>query len=185
MIARILTMLAVISACAFVLYAIVWGYETWRAGKVAEGDRAGAARVQAQWDEADRKRNTETLVRVAEENLESKRRMAKQETNRAQSETERRAALADARAARAESLRMSEWADAQVRRATAGAAQGADSAPGQQCQTAGSAAGMLADVLKRADDRAGILAEHADRARAAGLQCQRDYEALTLKATAP
>lgn len=50
MITRILTWLAVIAACAAVLYAIVWGYETWRDGKVAEGDRAGAARVKAQWD---------------------------------------------------------------------------------------------------------------------------------------
>lgn len=38
---------------------------------------------------------------------------------------------------------------------------------------------LLADVLKRADDRAGQLAEYADRARAAGLACQRAYQSLT------
>lgn len=65
MIARILTVLAVIAACAAVLYAIVWGYETWRDGKVAEGDRAGAARVQAQWDADKVKRAGEKDAAVA------------------------------------------------------------------------------------------------------------------------
>ncbi|WP_334070261.1 DUF2514 family protein, partial [Burkholderia cepacia] len=49
--------------------------------------------------------------------------------------------------------------------------------------TGGSAAGdaldLLANVLGRADQRAGDLAEYADRARIAGQQCERDYDALT------
>ncbi len=44
---------------------------------------------------------------------------------------------------------------------------------------------VLADVLQRADDRAGALADFADRAHAAGLACQRAYtsarEALTAR----
>lgn len=39
--------------------------------------------------------------------------------------------------------------------------------------------GVLADVLTRADRRAGILAEYADAARIAGEACQRSYDALT------
>lgn len=39
--------------------------------------------------------------------------------------------------------------------------------------------GMLADVLGRADQRAGILAEYADAARIAGQACERSYDALT------
>jgi hypothetical protein len=38
--------------------------------------------------------------------------------------------------------------------------------------------GVLADVLGRADARAGILAEYADRARIAGQLCEQSYEAL-------
>lgn len=38
---------------------------------------------------------------------------------------------------------------------------------------------LIADVLGRADQRAGELAEYADRARIAGQQCERDYDALT------
>ncbi|MGT2453790.1 DUF2514 family protein [Cupriavidus basilensis] len=38
--------------------------------------------------------------------------------------------------------------------------------------------GMLAHVLSRADQRAGILAEYADAARIAGQACERAYDAL-------
>ncbi|WP_425591458.1 DUF2514 family protein [Brenneria nigrifluens] len=38
---------------------------------------------------------------------------------------------------------------------------------------------LLADVLQRADDRAGELAAYADRARVAGLTCERAYDAIT------
>ncbi|RQZ18155.1 DUF2514 family protein [Burkholderia sp. Bp9031] len=44
--------------------------------------------------------------------------------------------------------------------------------------TTGDALDLLADVLGSIDDRAGELAEYADRARIAGQQCERDYGAL-------
>ncbi|VWC27090.1 gp23 [Burkholderia lata] len=44
---------------------------------------------------------------------------------------------------------------------------------------AGDTLDLLADVLGRADQRAGDLAEYADRAGMAGQQCERDYDALT------
>lgn len=53
-----------------------------------------------------------------------------------------------------------------------------DPAPESQRETAAAAAGMLAQLQRRADERAGILADYADRARIAGLQCQADYDAL-------
>lgn len=43
---------------------------------------------------------------------------------------------------------------------------------------AGDPIGVLADVLERADRRAGILAEYADTARSAGLACERAYDSL-------
>ena len=54
-----------------------------------------------------------------------------------------------------------------------------DSPTVENCTAAGDAIGVLADVLGRADRRAGILASYADAARAAGLKCERDYDALT------
>lgn len=39
--------------------------------------------------------------------------------------------------------------------------------------------GVLADVFTRADQRAGELAEYADRLRIAGTGCERAYDALT------
>ena len=54
-----------------------------------------------------------------------------------------------------------------------------DPAAAGQRETAASAAGMLAELQRRADERAGILASVADEARAAGLNCERRYDALT------
>ena len=181
---RVLIWIGVLAAAALLVGGVVKGYEHWRDSVRAEGKADGLREKQAEWDEADRKRDLEALAKVAEDNIESKRRMALQERNRAEIDRERRAAVADARAARAESLRMSEWADAQVRIAAANRGA-ADPAAGQQCEAAGGAAGVLAHVLKQLDERAGILAEYADRARLAGQQCERDYQALTLKATTP
>jgi hypothetical protein len=52
-----------------------------------------------------------------------------------------------------------------------------DSAPGAHEPPAADAIGVLADVLGRADARAGVLAAFADRAHAAGLACEADYDA--------
>ncbi len=38
---------------------------------------------------------------------------------------------------------------------------------------------LLADVLRRADERAGFLAAYADQSRAAGDACERAYDSLT------
>ncbi len=55
----------------------------------------------------------------------------------------------------------------------------ADTTPGPVGAAAGDALGVLADVLSRADRRAGVLAAAADAAHAAGRQCEADYDALT------
>lgn len=46
-------------------------------------------------------------------------------------------------------------------------------------EATGDPIGVLADVLGRADERAGVLAAYADAARIAGKSCERDYDALT------
>lgn len=66
--------------------------------------------------------------------------------------------------------------DLRVRLNAAVAAARATTAPGGEA--AGDPIGVLADVLSRADERAGILADYADRARIAGLACERSYDSL-------
>lgn len=49
---------------AGVIFGIVHGYELWRDSKVAEGDKAGAARVTAQWDADIKKRDADKLASI-------------------------------------------------------------------------------------------------------------------------
>ena len=70
-----------------------------------------------------------------------------------------------------------------LRSAAAAAAARCNPTPGNPATPAASAAAagpglVLADVLSRADDRAGGLAEAFDRAYAAGLACERIHDAL-------
>ncbi|MDB1108057.1 DUF2514 family protein [Pseudomonas extremaustralis] len=86
-------------------------------------------------------------------------------------------ATADATAARASADGLRGAADALAARLAA------SQASGNSCTAAASAAAtravmVLADVLKRADQRAGDLATVADQARARGLTCEQAYDAL-------
>jgi len=106
---------------------------------------------------------------------EEQRRTAAQSEIANDANQQRTAALADAFAARAAAGSLQQRVDQLV----AAARHPASSAGGP---AAGDALDLLADVLGRADQRAGELAEYADRARIAGQQCERDYDALTAAA---
>ena len=84
---------------------------------------------------------------------------------------------ADARAAGAAADRLREQLATITRAASAGARVAAGDAASLASERAAAAdtARVLADVLQRADDRAGALADFADRANAAGLACERTY----------
>lgn len=103
---------------------------------------------------------------------ESNRRAAAQSENAKDANQQRTTALADAFAARAAAGSLQQRVDQLVAVARHPAAAAGS-------QAAGNALDLLADVLGRADQRAGELAEYADRARIAGQQCERDYDALT------
>lgn len=60
-----------------------------------------------------------------------------------------------------------------------------DSGVAQRGASATRAAMVLSDLLQRADKRAGELAVAYDRARIAGLTCERSYQSLTVKAESP
>ena len=85
-------------------------------------------------------------------------------------------AQADATAAGIESGRLHE----QARRLAARASQCASN-PGtaQGSPSAREPAMVLADLLSRADERAGELAAAYDRARVSGLACERAYDAIS------
>ncbi|MBN3744595.1 DUF2514 family protein [Burkholderia sp. Se-20373] len=127
----------------------------------ADGGRAAAAAAQkAQLDAV-------TAARA-----EDQRRSAAQQEIANDANQQRTAALADAFAARAAAGSLQQRVDQLVAAARHPAASAGSPA-------AGDALDLLADVLGRADQRAGDLAEYADRARIAGQQCERDYDALT------
>ncbi len=180
MIARILVWLAVIAACAAVLYAIVWGYETWRDGKVAEGDRAGAARVQALWDADRAQAQAAALEKRRLDAVETERRLKAQEENqRAQNRQ-----IADARR---DAERAAASADGLQLRATAYLdAAGCGGRTGDSAvDCIRQAVAQITDALGSCGRIARQVAADADDARARGLKCEADYDALTLKATTP
>ncbi|HDR9176316.1 DUF2514 family protein [Burkholderia vietnamiensis] len=114
------------------------------------------------------------LAAVVAARAEEQRRTAAQSEVARDANQQRTAALADAFAARAAAGSLQQRVD-QLVAATRHPAASAGS------PSAGDALDLLADVLGRADERAGDLAEYADRARIAGQQCERDYDALTVR----
>ncbi|HDV8348848.1 TPA: DUF2514 family protein [Burkholderia vietnamiensis] len=115
------------------------------------------------------------LAAVAAARAEEQRRTAAQSEIAKDANQQRTAALADAFAARAAAGSLQQRVDQLVAAARHPAAAAGGTATGD-------ALDLLADVLGRADQRAGELAEYADRARIAGQQCERDYDALTAAA---
>lgn len=86
-------------------------------------------------------------------------------------------ATADAAADRTSRNGMQFAVDDLTRRLAASEASG-NSCTAAASKAAARAAAVLADVFKRADERAGDLAEIADQARARGLTCEQAYHGL-------
>ncbi|MBU9549947.1 DUF2514 domain-containing protein [Burkholderia multivorans] len=127
----------------------------------ADGVRATTAAAQKAQAEA-----------VAAARAEEQRRTAAQQENANHAAKERDQARADAAAAASAADGLRKQVATLIERARHPAATTGSAA-------AGDALDLLADVLGRADERAGELAEYADRARIAGQQCEADYDSLT------
>lgn len=162
-------------AGALVIAALVGGgVAIYRSGHAAgeEGERKiwqvkwneEAARLATAKTKAEQKAREEELRRQSE--IDEVRDHAQEQIAQAQ---------ADAAVAGLESGRLLE----QARRLAARASQCASN-PGtaQGGPAAGQPAMVLADLLSRADERAGELAAAYDRARASGLACERAYDSL-------
>lgn len=112
--------------------------------------------------------------------------------DRAQRTEEQRRAAALAQEASNAQARIASLED-DIRRARAASGGVRDAATGaairaraQSCAPSSSSSksgadpvGLLVDVLGRADQRAGEMAEYADRLRIAGIACERSYDALS------
>lgn len=156
--------------------ALALGACLFAAGWTANGWRLGGQIQQLRAAQAEQREGQATALAAASEaaRAEEQRRTAEQRGIANAAAKERDRALADARAAGAvaEQLRVRS-----LQLAAAARAAGDSSAAGGSA-AAGDPLDVLTDVLGRADARAGDLAEYADRARIAGLACERSYDAL-------
>lgn len=132
---------------------------------------------QSEWNDRDtRDAEARALNEAAER---TKEQAYQQSINKAAQDGQRNIdqAMADAAAARAAADGVQLAADSLARRLAASDASG-NSCTAAASQAATHAAMVLADVLKRADQRAGELAAIADQARARGLTCEHSYDSL-------
>lgn len=111
---------------------------------------------------------------------ETQRRLDRQEEAQRAHDEELARASADAARARDAAGRLRQRVDELV---AAARRAGCNPTAGGQRQAAEDPIGVLAELQRRADERAGILADYADRARIAGQQCERAYDSLNKPAT--
>ncbi|WP_232786568.1 DUF2514 family protein [Achromobacter sp. DH1f] len=144
-----------------------WTAQAWRyTAQVAEVRAAHAQERDAQAQA--------TVAAVEAVRNEEWRRMAAVEKARDDAQKQASAAAADAAGARDERDRLRTRTNALARAAAAEHPRLADGSP-----SGTTAVDLLAYMLGRAVDRAEALAGVADRARLAGLTCERSYDVLT------
>jgi len=155
----------------------LYGAHAWDRHRAAAAARAdGAAEVTARWQAERVEAQRAAIAAEQAARGEEQRRVAAagEIANAAQRQIDQ--AHADAVRARTESRGLR---DAAARAAAACSGGGAEGAAAAESGASASGAGVvLADVLGRADDTAGELAAAFDAARAAGLACQRIYDAV-------
>ncbi|RQM76209.1 DUF2514 domain-containing protein [Aeromonas jandaei] len=152
---------------------LVWLIQ--HAGYVA-GTTAKDLEWSAKWDKqaaelATVRADAELAAREAEQRRQADIEKVRQDAEKQIANAERDAVAADAVA-----VGLREQAGRLAERASQCASH---SGSAQSGDAAGQSAVVLADLLGRADARAGELAKAYDRARAAGLACQRAYLSLT------
>ncbi|MDD2108906.1 DUF2514 domain-containing protein [Pseudomonas asiatica] len=136
-------------------------------------ERTNAGQASAKRDSGDR---LAEVIGERDARQEEQRRATAQEEARAHAQEERTTADAGAAGADAAGQRLRNDA---ARFAASVSCSGPDTAAIARGQAATRAAMVLSDLLTRADERAGELATALDRARVAGQQCEREYDALT------
>ncbi|MCE0961709.1 MULTISPECIES: DUF2514 domain-containing protein [Pseudomonas] len=157
-------------ALLILLLALVSHWAAYQHGRSVE--RAVASQAKAQRDSGDR---LAEVIGERDARQEEQRRATAQEEARAHAQEER--TIADSGAADADAAGQRLRSDAAQLAATV-SCPGPDTAAVARGETATRAAMVLSDLLARADERAGELAQAYDRARIAGLACEASYNAL-------
>lgn len=143
----------------------------WDSTRIKRAEKRGADLVRAEY--------TAAALREASSNAaESLRRLNKQKENQDAQDAALARAQADAGRAAADADRVRGQASDAAREWSA---RLGDSPTAEDLATAGAAIRMCVDLRGRAVARAELLARTADAARAAGLKCEADYDALTVK----
>lgn len=142
-----------------------------------QGYAAGAVAVQKQFDAAKEAAEAKRLAEVAAAKAEGDRRVKAQTENANEALKQANQAAADAIAANAATAQLL----ARANRLVAAYRAAAHSTAGVNgpSQSGADPLDVLVDVLSRSDRASGELAAYADKLRTAGLQCERDYDALT------
>jgi uncharacterized protein HemX len=163
-------------AVVAVLAALLIGGVTYGVHSYNESLRSeGRAEVQVKWDKAAKEQEQRALAEAAANAAETNRRLAAQQESQRAHDLE----LAQARADAASAASAADRLRARANQLAAAARRSAiNPAVVGNSETASSAADVLADVLGRVVERARQLASFSDESRAAGLQCQREYEEL-------
>lgn len=154
------------AATALIGAVLAWTAQAWRYG-------AELADVQRQRAEDRDAQAQATVAAIEAARTEERRRTAAVEKARDDAQTLAAAAAADAAGARGERDRLRARANA-----LASAAAGRDPTLAAGGPAGAAAVDLLAHMLGRAVDRAEALAGVADRARIAGLTCERSYETV-------
>lgn len=161
----VLTMLVVLS---------LWGFGHWRytAGQTAENFVWSE-----KWSKRDVHDANAKAAREASEREEEQRRQL--ENNRIRDEGEQQLAQARAAAANAQSVADSlQLAIERTKQQLARSETGRLSAIASERQTRTDTAVLLAELYRKSDERAGQLAQYADRARIRGLTCEKAYDSI-------
>lgn len=157
------------AAVAIVGAVVAWTAQGWRYG-------AEIAELQRQQAEENDAQAQATVAAVEAARTEERRRTAAMEKARDDAQTLAAAAAADAAGVRDERDRLRARANTLARSAVARDATLASGGP-----SGAAAIDLLAYMLGRAIDRAAALARIADRARVAGLTCERAYDSLSVR----
>lgn len=142
----------------------------------AVGDARGADRVQQAWDAERMRAQAQAINDAAANAAETERRLSVQNEVIRETTAQLDRARADADAARAAGQRLRDAQRAYIAAALSGAAL--DPSAARAGPSAATALDVLADLRGRADDTAGELAAALDAAHAAGIACERAYNAL-------
>lgn len=162
-----ITMLWVrVLAVVLAVVALLAGFAYYRASLIADGVDQGTQAERAVWVKAESDRKDREAAE--RDRLDKQKEESDRETHRLTELAQDHRAAADAAAGKLRN---------DLATFVAAAKSPSSAAVGER-PAADTALDLLAGLFNRADARAGDLAEYADRARIAGQQCERDYDAL-------